>query len=86
MGFFNKLKANKIFQRKSGAGSLRNHDMAKADIINVTEATTLTAADSGATIVFNDADGCTVTLPSATGTGNKYTSIVIVTGKQQKVW
>lgn len=48
--------------------------------VEVTAATTLTAADhAGRTIVFNDADGATVTLPAATGTGNVYKFFVSVT-------
>lgn len=46
----------------------------------VTVATTLTAAEhAGRPIVFNDADGATVTLPAATGTGNVYEFFVGVT-------
>lgn len=51
-----------------------------AGVVNLTANTTLTADDhAGVTVVFNDADGATLTLPAATGTGNVYRFVVGVT-------
>lgn len=48
--------------------------------VTITAATTLTVAEhKGRTIVFNDADGATVTLPTATGSGVKFRFFVGVT-------
>ena len=48
--------------------------------VNITAATTLTAEDhAGRVMRFNVAAGVTVTLPAATGTGNRYRFIVNTT-------
>ena len=60
MAWFTKVKANKFFQRKNGALGIRNADLSKSDRVSVTAAKTLTAQDSGSTIVFNNAAGFTV--------------------------
>ena len=47
-------------------------------ITTVTASTTLTAAaHAGQTIVVNKASGATITLPAATGSGNRYTITTI---------
>lgn len=56
--------------------------------IAITTALTLTAAvHAGRTIVFNDADGATVTLPAASGTGARYRFFVnaLVTSVSDKI-
>jgi len=45
---------------------------------------TLTAANAGATILLNQAAGSVVTLPAATGTGNKFNFVVSVTTTSNK--
>lgn len=47
--------------------------------VTVGSATTLTAANAGATILLNTAAGSTATLPAATGTGNIYRFVVTTT-------
>lgn len=50
------------------------------NVVLVTAATTLDPdTHAGRIIVFNDADGATITLPAATGSGNSYEFVVGVT-------
>jgi hypothetical protein len=66
---------------RSNALNKNSSDYGKvgAGIVNIKGALTLTADFSGSTLVFSDADGATVTLPAATGSGNSYEFFVGVT-------
>lgn len=77
MASFTKVKANKIYQRKDAGGttSARNFnlDPGVEDLKSETTATsTLTSADAGTLILVNRAAGVVFTLPSATGSGEKF--------------
>lgn len=69
---------NKVFVNPAGSGSVEQEIVTSAVPTNVVAATiALTAAlHANKTVTLNRAAGIAVTLPAATGTGNKYRVIV----------
>lgn len=71
---------NSVLEYKQRGIKVRGAVERANGVAAITAATTLTAEEhAGCTIVFNDADGATVTLPAATGTGNLYRFFVAIT-------
>lgn len=71
---------NNVIEYKQNGIKVRGAIERANSVAAITAAATLTAeTHAGRTIVFNDADGATITLPAATGTGNTYRFFVAVT-------